>query len=629
MNLIIDDHNEAELTVSDDNDISLGASDTINIAVKSYNKLEDKPQIEGVELVSNKSLSDIGAYSKSEVDAIVQGKADESELSAVAKSGKYDDLTNKPNLFSGNYNDLTNKPTIPTVPTKVSAFTNDVGYMTSYTETDPTVPQWAKAQNKPTYTASEVGALPSTTVIPSKTSDLNNDSGFITDEDIPTIPSKTSDLTNDSGFITGMTILSYGNSTWNDFITAYNAKKVVYCRASSGSNPASGSQTRLAFMAYVNNAETPTEVEFQYYRSMSSLSDSQQGDQVFVYKITSSGSWTVTTRNAFTKMVAGSGLTSTYNNGTLTMKLDGTLPTKTSDLDNDSNFTNKTYVDGTSGRVYYGQVDSTSTATVFTATIDGITEYYDGLTIMLKNGVVTSASGFTININGLGAKHAYSNMAAATAETTMFNVNYTMMFTYDSTRVEGGGWILYRGYNSNDNTIGYQIRSNSMSLPMTSVTYRYRLLFTSADRAHFVPANNSTSTNATAKRDTCQDKIDPFGRIVYYGTTASVAAGSRPSVTALWDRYTIALGYSFNRTGAALTLTSWKPVYLKCAPQTDGSAIIDADEPYVQELPTTADGKIYIHLGVAYSATNIELNLEHPVYYHDGTIIRMWTGPTA
>lgn len=299
MNLIIDDHNEAELTVSDDNDISLGASDTINIAVKSYNKLENKPQIEGVELVGNKSLSDIGAYSKSEVDAIVQGKADESELSAVAKSGKYDDLTNKPNLFSGNYNDLTNKPTIPTVPTKVSAFTNDVGYMTSYTETDPTVPQWAKAQNKPTYTASEVGALPSTTVI----------------------PSKTSDLTNDSGFITGMTILSYGNSTWNDFITAYNAKKVVYCRASSGSDPASGSQTRLAFMAYVNNASAPTEVEFQYYRSVSSHSDSQQGDQVFVYKITSAGTWTVITRNAFTKIDVGSGLSKTYSNGTLTINL--------------------------------------------------------------------------------------------------------------------------------------------------------------------------------------------------------------------------------------------------------------------------------------------------------------------
>ena len=64
-------------------------------------------------------------------------------------------------------------------PNKVSAFTNDAGYLT--TETDPTVPSWAKQSTKPSYTASEVGALPSSTVIPSKTSDLTNDSNFISD----------------------------------------------------------------------------------------------------------------------------------------------------------------------------------------------------------------------------------------------------------------------------------------------------------------------------------------------------------------------------------------------------------------------------------------------------------------
>lgn len=48
-------------------------------------------------------------------------------------------------------------------------------------ETDPTVPDWAKNPTKPTYTASEVGALPDTTKIPSKTSDLQNDSGFLTE----------------------------------------------------------------------------------------------------------------------------------------------------------------------------------------------------------------------------------------------------------------------------------------------------------------------------------------------------------------------------------------------------------------------------------------------------------------
>ena len=43
-------------------------------------------------------------------------------------------------------------------PIKVSELTNDSGYITNYTETDPTVPSWAKNSSKPSYTASEVGA---------------------------------------------------------------------------------------------------------------------------------------------------------------------------------------------------------------------------------------------------------------------------------------------------------------------------------------------------------------------------------------------------------------------------------------------------------------------------------------
>lgn len=62
------------------------------------------------------------------------------------------------------------------VPTKVSELTNDAGYIIGYTETDPTVPSWAKAPSKPTYTASEVGALPNTTVVPDALSDLTEDS---------------------------------------------------------------------------------------------------------------------------------------------------------------------------------------------------------------------------------------------------------------------------------------------------------------------------------------------------------------------------------------------------------------------------------------------------------------------
>ena len=130
------------------------------------------------------------------------------------------------------------------------------------------------------------------------------------------------DLLNRPTIPAQMSVLSYGISTWAEFLAAYQANAVVYCRASSGSDPASGTQSRMAFMAYVNNATNPTEVEFQYYRSVNSHTAAQQGDQVFVYKLTSSGTWTVTTREASTKIVAGTNMTSSYSNGALTLNSD-------------------------------------------------------------------------------------------------------------------------------------------------------------------------------------------------------------------------------------------------------------------------------------------------------------------
>ena len=127
-----------------------------------------------------------------------------------------------------------------------------------------------------------------------------------------------------------MVILSYGSSTWSDFINAYNNNVIVYCRASSSSNPASGTQGRMAFMAYVNNASSPTEVEFQYYRSVSSHSNSQMGDQVFVYKLTSSGTWSVTTREASLKQIkigTGDAASVSYSSNVITLK--GGLPAVT------------------------------------------------------------------------------------------------------------------------------------------------------------------------------------------------------------------------------------------------------------------------------------------------------------
>lgn len=59
-------------------------------------------------------------------------------------------------------------PSTTSIPSKTSDLTNDSGFLTSYTETDPTVPSWAKASTKPSYTASEVGAVPTTRTVNGK-----------------------------------------------------------------------------------------------------------------------------------------------------------------------------------------------------------------------------------------------------------------------------------------------------------------------------------------------------------------------------------------------------------------------------------------------------------------------------
>lgn len=94
--------------------------------------------------------------------------------------------------FSGSYTDLTNKPTIPAAGLPTGGSTGQV--LSKSSNADYAV-QWATVSGGGTVDsvngqtgvvvldAEDVGALPDTTTIPTKTSDLTNDSGFITSAD--------------------------------------------------------------------------------------------------------------------------------------------------------------------------------------------------------------------------------------------------------------------------------------------------------------------------------------------------------------------------------------------------------------------------------------------------------------
>ena len=347
--------------------------------IDDYNELTNKPSIEGNELVGDSSLEDIGV-----MDAIEEALEDytpTSDLAEVAFSGDYEDLENTPTIPTVNNATLT----IQKEGSSIGAFTanSDTDTTVNVVETDPTVPSWAKQPTKPTYSYSEITDKP-TIPAAQVNSDWNADSGVAQILNKPTIPTvnnatltitqngtsagtftanASSDTTisltdttysdfsgatssaagahglvpapsagdegkalHDDGTWKNTTAklveMSYGESSaWAKFIAAYNAGSIVYCRASSNSNPGTGTQGRKAFMAYVNNAENPTEVEFQYVRSVSSKSASQPVDQVYVYKLTNAngGTWTVQSRNMAPKLAAGTNTTVSYSNGTYTI----------------------------------------------------------------------------------------------------------------------------------------------------------------------------------------------------------------------------------------------------------------------------------------------------------------------
>lgn len=114
-------------------------------------------------------------------------KANSADLATVATSGSYGDLKNKPSLFSGNYADLNGKPTIEAVPTNVSAFNNDSGYAT-VSQLSTAVMNKVDGSSLATVATSgsynDLSNKPSIPTVPTAISAFTNDSGYLKAADI-------------------------------------------------------------------------------------------------------------------------------------------------------------------------------------------------------------------------------------------------------------------------------------------------------------------------------------------------------------------------------------------------------------------------------------------------------------
>lgn len=143
------------------------------------------------------------------------------------------------------------------------------------------------------HTHSDYALKSSIPKVPTKTSDLVNDSGYITNVTLPTVPTKTSQLTNDSGYITGvpseyvtdseLTAKNYANKDY--VISAINNAQLgggsdgsnidlsIYATKDDLNNKANKSDIPTKVSAFTNDAGYVTESVVD-----SKISDAQLGN---------------------------------------------------------------------------------------------------------------------------------------------------------------------------------------------------------------------------------------------------------------------------------------------------------------------------------------------------------------
>jgi lysophospholipase L1-like esterase len=198
---------------------------------KNYLSSIPSEYITETELNNKKYLTSVPSdyKTKTENDSLYQAKGNyltnytetDPTVPSHVKNIKETDISkwNNKSEFSGNYNDLSNKPTIPTVPTNVSAFNNDKGYLTSIpseyiTETELSGKNYATKSELHSHSNKSVlddTTASYTTAEKTKLAGLSNYDDTTIKNSINSkanktdIPTKTSQLTNDSGFMTELT----------------------------------------------------------------------------------------------------------------------------------------------------------------------------------------------------------------------------------------------------------------------------------------------------------------------------------------------------------------------------------------------------------------------------------------
>lgn len=285
---------------------------------------------------------------------------------------------------SGNYNNLENKPSINSVTLIGNKTPADFGlYGTNNAPPYPVESVNAKT-GKVVLTASDVNALPDTTVIPTKTSDLTNDSGFLTSAPVSSVNGKTgavvlnaSDvnaLPNTTTYVSSVDGSS-GTVTTNAVKTTTQSlsdaqKTQARTNIGAGTSSFSGDYGDLSNKPTIPSKTSDLTNDSGFINASGAPVQSVDGDTGVV--TTNAVKVVTQTLTEAQKGIArtniGAGTSSFSGNyGDLTNK--PTIPTKTSDLTNDSGFITSAPVDSVNSKTGVVELTASDVGAVATGDI--------------------------------------------------------------------------------------------------------------------------------------------------------------------------------------------------------------------------------------------------------------------
>jgi hypothetical protein len=251
-----------------------------------------------------------------------------------------------------------------------------------------------------------------------------------------------------------------------------------------------------------------------------------------------------------------------------------------------------------------------------------ITSYYDGLVIWYRI-TVAGASTTTLNINGLGAKTIYRYNT--TKLTTHWPVNSVIPLVYVAA-LNGGSFI--GGYDWSDGNQSYDLRWSSSVVNGSSIIHGYQLLMEGADTKFYPVTVGGVNNSATNVVQTAPLRIG--GQMLYYNTTTDVAINAVIPDNVLYESIESGDGeYWMNRSSSSSWTSAGLPLYIVGTVNANNELILDNSTTtafLTNALPTTEDGKIYIHIGYSDNEDDLwRLSVTHPIFEFKAGEIRRYT----